>query len=169
MGAGRNAMRVAVLGAFFALSAPAFAAPAEFHLQEASIADVHRAILAKQLTAKELVGAYLKRIDAYNGRCVNGAIDRATGFQLGDVEGVEKAGKINALITINLRGKRSKTDAADNNPAMPDALETAAALDAEFARTGQLRGPLHGIPFVVKDQFDTFDMRTTRRGGALRQ
>src|SRR5207237_7310193 len=44
---------------------------------------------------------------------------------------------------------------------MPDALETAKALDAEFARTGKLKGPLHGIPFAIKDQFDTFDMRTT--------
>ena len=30
------------------------------------------------------------------------------------------------------------TDAVDNDPAMPDALETAAAQDAEFARTGKL-------------------------------
>jgi Asp-tRNA(Asn)/Glu-tRNA(Gln) amidotransferase A subunit family amidase len=44
---------------------------------------------------------------------------------------------------------------------MPDALEQARALDEEFARTGALKGPLHGIPFVIKDQFDTFDMRTT--------
>lgn len=166
MSAGRNAVQLTVFGAFLALAAPDAAAPAPFHLQEANIADVHRAILAKQLTATELVGYYLKRIEAYNGRCVNGAIDAATGYQLGDVAGVEKAGKINALITINLRGKRSKTDAADNNPNMPDALETAAALDAEFARTGQLKGPLHGIPFVVKDQFDTFDMRTTSGAAA---
>src|SRR5262249_30796212 len=132
----------------------------------ASIADVQRAIIAKQLTSKELVSAYLKRIDAYNGRCVNGAVDATTGYQLGDIESVEKAGKINAIITVNLRGKRSKTDAADKDPAMPDALETAAALDAEFARTGELKGPLHGIPFVVKDQFDTFDMRSTSGAAA---
>jgi hypothetical protein len=50
-----------------------FAAAAGFHLQEATIADIHRAILAKELTATELVGLYLKRIDAYNGRCVSGA------------------------------------------------------------------------------------------------
>src|SRR6266446_2721549 len=137
-----------------------------FHLEEASIADVHRAILAKQLTATQLVGYYLKRIDAYNGTCVRGAVDPATGFQLGDIEGVEKAGKVNALITLDLRGKRSKTDTVDNAPDMPDALEIAAALDAEFARTGQLKGPLHGIPFVVKDQFDTFDMRTTSGAAA---
>src|SRR5882757_4660192 len=103
----------------------AVAQRAVFRLEEASIADVHRAILARQLTATQLVGDYLKRIEAYNGTCVKGAVDPATGFQLGDIEPVEHAGKLNALMTINLRGKRSKTDSADNDAAMPDALETA--------------------------------------------
>jgi amidase len=132
-----------------------------FHLEEASIADVHRAMMAKQLTATELVTYYFKRIDAYNGRCVNGVVDAATGYQLGDVEPKAKAGQLAAIQTLNRRGARSKTDKADANPAMPDALETARALDEEFARTGKLKGPLHGIPIVIKDQFDTFDMRTT--------
>ncbi len=44
---------------------------------------------------------------------------------------------------------------------MPDALETAAKLDAEFAKTGKLVGPLHGVVIAIKDQYDTFDMRTT--------
>src|SRR5207247_11469963 len=79
---------------------------------------------------------------------------------------VEHAGKLNALITINIRGKRSKTDAVDGDPGMPDALETAKALDAEFARTGRLTGPLHGIPFAIKDQFDTFDRRPTSGAAA---
>ncbi|MET0661433.1 MAG: amidase family protein, partial [Steroidobacteraceae bacterium] len=56
---------------------------------------------------------------------------------------------------------RSMTDAVDNDPAMPDALETAAALDAAFKRTGRLVGPLHGVVIALKDQYDTFDMRTT--------
>ncbi|KAG0144560.1 hypothetical protein CROQUDRAFT_672323 [Cronartium quercuum f. sp. fusiforme G11] len=34
------------------------------------------------------------------------------------------------------------------------ALEQAAALDDEFARTGVLKGRLHGIPISLKDQFD---------------
>ena len=49
---------------------------------------------------------------------------------------------------------------------MPDALETARALDEEFARTGRLKGPLHGIVFAIKDQFDTFDMRSTSGAAA---
>src|SRR5262245_53903698 len=145
---------------------PAGAQAPAFRLEEATIADIHRAIMAKQLTATQLVTAYLKRIEAYNGTCVKGEVDPKTGFQLGDIEPVENAGRLNALITINLRGKRSKTDTVDSNPNMPDALEAARALDEEFARTGKLRGPLHGIPFAIKDQFDTFDMRTTSGAAA---
>jgi len=33
-----------------------------------------------------------------------------------------------------------------------DALKEAEALDAEFAQTKQLRGPLHGLPVSFKDQ-----------------
>ena len=137
-----------------------------FGLQEATIEDVHRAFKEKQLTATQLVNLYLKRIEAYNGTCVQGAVDPASGFQLGDITPVENAGQINALMTLNIRGKRSMTDPVDNDPAMPDALEVARALDAQFARTGQLSGPLHGIPFAIKDQFDTRDMRTTSGAAA---
>src|SRR5262249_36843518 len=112
-----------------------------FQIEEATIADIHRAILARQLTATHVVEAYVKSIAAYDGTCVKAAVDPATGFQLGDIEPIEHAGKLNALITLNLRGKRSKTDTADNDPKMPDAIETAKALDAEFARTGRLKGP----------------------------
>ncbi len=46
----------------------------------------------------------------------------------------------------------------------PRAREEAEALDRERARTGP-RGPLHGIPVLVKDNYDTVDMPTS--GGAL--
>jgi amidase len=49
---------------------------------------------------------------------------------------------------------------------MPDALETARELDEEFVRTGRLKGPLHGVVFAIKDQFDTFDMRSTSGAAA---
>src|SRR5262245_40892642 len=161
----RTGALVLALVSLAALSASG--APREaFQVEEASIADVHRAILTRQLTATQLVNEYLKRIAAYNGTCVKGVADPATGLQLGDIEPIEHAGKLNALITLSLRGKRSQTDTVDDDPNMPDALEQAQALDAEFARTGQLRGPLHGIPFAVKDQFDTFDMRTTSGAAA---
>ena len=46
----------------------------------------------------------------------------------------------------------------------PEAMATAEALDAERAAQGP-RGPLHGIPVVLKDNFDTADMPTT--GGSI--
>ena len=45
----------------------------------------------------------------------------------------------------------------------PDALEIAAARDAE-RRRGHLRGPLHGIPILVKDNFATRDRMETTAG-----
>jgi len=57
--------------------------------------------------------------------------------------------KINSFITVN-----------------PHALEAADALDAE-RRAGRIRGPLHGIPLVVKDNYATADMPTTAGSMAL--
>src|SRR6185369_14335489 len=39
----------------------------------------------------------------------------------------------------------------------PKALETARALDAE-RKAGKVRSPLHGIPVVLKDNYNTMDM-----------
>jgi amidase len=55
--------------------------------------------------------------------------------------------KINAVIAVN-----------------PKALQTAKALDAERKAKGP-RSPLHGIPVVLKDNYDTFDLATT--GGSI--
>ncbi|MEX2465344.1 MAG: amidase [Gemmatimonadota bacterium] len=50
----------------------------------------------------------------------------------------------------------------------PDALEIADALDAEL-RDGGSRGPLHGVPVLLKDNIDTADRMTTTAGStALR-
>ncbi|HEX6124485.1 MAG TPA: amidase [Pyrinomonadaceae bacterium] len=49
----------------------------------------------------------------------------------------------------------------------PDALDIAATLDRERA-AGKIRGPLHGIPVVLKDNIDTADkMKTTAGSLAL--
>ncbi len=140
----------------------------EFHLVEARIADIHAAIRARELTATELVKLYLARIQSYNGACV----EEPDGI-LGPIKTIRNAGQINALQTLNLRPAaraewgfderkaRSMTDVADEDPSIPDALEVAADLDAKFAATGELVGPLHGIVFALKDQYDTYDMRST--------
>jgi amidase len=66
------------------------------------------------------------------------------GLYLKRIDAYDKKGpKLNAVITIN-----------------PRALEIARELDAERKTKGR-RGPLHGIPFAVKDNIDTADMPTT--------
>src|SRR5579863_9868734 len=162
---------LSVLAAFISVSATVGAQqrpPAKFHLQEARIVDIQRAILAKKITSVGLVELYLKRIKAYNNACVN----EPMGI-LGPITTIPRARQVNALSTLNLRPAvrktwgfddrkaRSMTDAADNDPRMPDALEAAAAEDRQFKQTGKLVGPLHGVVMAIKDQYDTFDLRTT--------
>src|SRR3984885_1831867 len=139
-----------------------------FHLQEASIADIQRAIMAEKITTTSLVELYLRRIKTYNNTCVS----QPMGI-LGSITTIPHARQINALSTLNLRPAarktwgfeerkaRSMTDMDDNNPNMPDALEVAAAQDRQFKQTGKLVGPLQGVVMAIKDQYDTFDLRTT--------
>ncbi|MEU1737383.1 amidase family protein [Streptosporangium sp. NPDC020145] len=49
----------------------------------------------------------------------------------------------------------------------PTAIADAARLDAE-RRLGRVRGPLHGIPILVKDNYDTGDLPTSNGSLALR-
>src|SRR5688572_2718985 len=48
----------------------------------------------------------------------------------------------------------------------PEAGRIADALDAE-RRAGKVRGPLHGIPVLVKDNYETAEMPTTAGSIAL--
>lgn len=74
--------------------------------------------------------------------------EKLTSLYLARISAYDQAGpKLNAVIHLNAK-----------------ALEEARALDAERQTKGP-RSPLHGIPVLVKDNFDTFDMPTT--GGAL--
>jgi len=49
----------------------------------------------------------------------------------------------------------------------PRALEIADQLDHQYQRSG-LTGPLHGIPIILKDNYNTFDMPTTGGNTAMR-
>ena len=49
----------------------------------------------------------------------------------------------------------------------PDALADAAAVDAALAATGSLTGPLHGVPVLVKDNYDVARLQTTGGSAAL--
>src|SRR5262245_42942556 len=93
---------------------------AGFEIQEATIDGIQQAIRKKQISTRGVVEAYLRRIRAYNGRCVN----EPQGI-LGPITPIAHAGQINALSTLNLRPDaraawgfdarkaRSLTDAAD--------------------------------------------------------
>lgn len=74
--------------------------------------------------------------------------ERLVALSLARIDAYEDRGpRLNALIAVN-----------------PRALEDARRLDAERAAQGA-RGPLHGIPVILKDNHDTFDLPTT--GGSV--
>jgi amidase len=100
--------------------------PVHRGVEEATIADVQAAMEAGTITARQLVGAYLERIAAY---------DHA-GPTLRSVIHVDGSG----------------------------ALHAAEQLDAERA-AGNVRGPLHGIPVLLKDNIDVTGMPNT--GGSV--
>lgn len=84
-------------------------------------------------------------------RSINAAFDAGTltseklvSLYLERIKAYDRQGpEINALINVN-----------------PDALALARALDAERRATGP-RSPLHGIPIILKDNFNTRDLPTT--------
>lgn len=70
-----------------------------------------------------------------------------TKMYLNRIEEIDKKGpSINAMIEVN-----------------PDAVKIAAAMDDE-RKAGKLRGPLHGIPVLIKDNIDTADQMMTTAG-----
>ncbi|MGE3333930.1 MAG: amidase family protein [Rhodospirillaceae bacterium] len=101
------------------------AEPGAFRLEEATIADVHAAMQAGRLTCRQLVSAYLARIEAYD----------------------KKGPALNAITLTN-----------------PNAMIEADAMDARFKQKG-LTGPLHCVPAIVKDNFETVGLQSA--GGSL--
>lgn len=68
-----------------------FAQGKKFHLEEATIADVHSAIQDGQITCKGLVQAYIERAKAYNGVCT--ALVTKDGKPVAPAKGPIKTGK----------------------------------------------------------------------------
>ena len=77
--------------------------------------------------------------------------EQLTNLYLQRIEAIDKNGpKLNSVIEVN-----------------PDAVAIAKAMDAE-RKAGKIRGPLHGIPVLIKDNIDTADkMKTTAGSIAL--
>lgn len=70
-----------------------------------------------------------------------------TQLYLDRIQQIDKAGpKLNSVIELN-----------------PDALAIADAMDVE-RKNGKIRGPLHGIPVLIKDNIDTGDKMQTTAG-----
>jgi len=90
----------------------------------------------EEATIEQIQAAYLKGTTTAR---------EVTAAYLARIEAYDQQGPmLNAIITVNKQ-----------------ALAQADALDAKLKATGKLSGPLHGIPFVVKDNIDTGDLPTS--------
>ncbi|SFP57024.1 amidase [Parafilimonas terrae] len=77
---------------------------------------------------------------------------KITELYLKRIEAIDKNGpELNAVIEIN-----------------PDALKIADAMDAE-RKAGKIRGPMHGIPVLIKDNINTGDKMMTTAGALALQ
>jgi len=95
---------------------------------EKDLSTIQKGFADGSLTSKELVEAYLKRIEALD----------------------QNGPQLHSIIKVN-----------------PLAIKEAEAMDAE-RKLGKSRGPLHGIPIVIKDNIDTHDLPTTAGSRALK-
>ena len=138
---------VAVGGPLAASPSPDQAAPESrpqpFELDEATVAQFQEGMRSGKWSASQIAEAYLRRIEALDkpaGRVDPAALRRGEGTYL------------NSIIELN-----------------PAAMAIAEERDRE-RKSGKIRGPLHGIPVLIKDNIDTADrMRTTAGSLALEE
>ena len=121
----RFAFAIALLAA--AVQTPSSSQTAPFRIEETTIAQIHEAMRAGQLTCRALVESYLRRIDVYD----------------------KNGPALNAIVVVN-----------------PDARREADDLDRRYAQGG-LTGPLHCIPTIVKDNFETIGLQSAAGSLAL--
>ena len=109
--------------------------------------DLQKAPVAKGLVLEEATVDGLQA-GLVAGRWTSAELVRKYQARIRDLD--QAGPKLNAVIELN-----------------PEALAVAKALDAE-RRAGKVRGPLHGIPVLIKDNIDTADpMKTTAGSLAL--
>lgn len=120
---------------------------------------------SRRALAGWLIGAIFSVASAAPVRAIAATLDLTTATIM-DVQSAFATGKVTSTqVTEAYLARIAAYD--DNGPAInavimvnPNALAEAKARDAERA-AGRLRGPLHGIPILVKDNYDTHDMPTT--------
>ena len=115
------------------------------------------------------------------GRMESTLSDSTVQQQFGMRVGIPKAGQLNALETLNIRGERSVTCKGDFDRApsagplppgapatceefrkQPDALERAAELDQQYGTKPDLQKlPMYCAVFSIKNWYDAKDMRAT--------
>ncbi len=85
---------------------------------------------------------------------------------IAELQAKMKSGKLTARRLTEMYIERIKTIDVKTKSVIeinPDALKIAAELDAE-RKKGKTRGPLHGIPILIKDNIDTADKMLTTAG-----
>ena len=172
---GFEALRGAAAALFVLVAGQPSIAAAELDVVETTIADLQRAILSKETTASEIVRLYLARIRAYNGTCVEGArraprahrddSERGPDQRAADVE--PAAGRARGVGLRRAQGAQHDGRGRRRPEHARCARGRGRARRCASRATGKLVGPLHGVVIAIKDQFDTFDMRTTSGADAF--
>lgn len=114
--------------------------PEIFELIEATVADIHLAFAGQKVQADGSALTCQELANLYVDRI--GALDTAIIPEAGGLP-------LNSMVSIN-----------------PLLQEQAAALDAKYQEDG-LSGPLHCVPVVLKDLYDTYEFPTTSASATL--
>lgn len=123
-----------------------------------------------QLGTLAAAGAFLTKIDTASGASTQAfapdVIEEAT---LAELQAAMESGRLTSLALTHIYLARIKV-LDQHGPKInsiievnPDATSIARELDKERRRQGS-RGPLHGIPIVLKDNIDTADQMLTTAG-----
>jgi amidase len=134
----RRFLQTTVVGGLSAAALPAFAAARELTPTSAPAVPQVAAFELDEISISELQDGM--KSGKYTSRSI-------AEKYLARIDAIDKQGPaINAIIEVN-----------------PDALQIADAMDKE-RKSGKARGPLHGIPVLIKDNIDTADKMMTTAG-----